>query len=87
MDLQHPYAVRDTTPPSVVTVDGDDYRVEGGTLTVPETVGEQLLTAWGARFDIDTGRLRVAETCTVEKNDGEVCGRDLPCPYHSDTED
>jgi hypothetical protein len=24
------------------------------------------------------------ETCEVVKNDGEVCGRELPCPYHSD---
>jgi len=87
MDLRHPYAVRDTTPPSVVTVDGDDYRVEDGTLTVPDAVGERLLAAWSARFDIDADRLRIAGTCTVEKNDGEVCGRDLPCPYHSDTED
>jgi hypothetical protein len=87
MDLQHPYTVRDTTPPSVVTVDGDDYRVEDGTLSVPDTIGEQLLTAWGARFDIDTETLRVTETCDVVKNDGEVCGRGLPCPYHSDTED
>jgi len=21
-------------------------------------------------------------TCEVEKSDGEVCGRDRPCPYH-----
>jgi hypothetical protein len=25
-----------------------------------------------------------SETCDVVKSDGEVCGRDLPCPYHSD---
>jgi len=23
-------------------------------------------------------------TCQVEKSDGDICGRDLPCPYHSD---
>lgn len=22
--------------------------------------------------------------CEVVKSDGEVCGRDLPCPYHSE---
>lgn len=27
------------------------------------------------------------ETCTAVKTDGEVCGRDLPCPYHSETEE
>lgn len=24
------------------------------------------------------------ETCDVVKQDGEVCGRDLPCRYHSE---
>lgn len=24
------------------------------------------------------------ETCQVEKSDGEVCGRDKPCPYHDE---
>lgn len=24
------------------------------------------------------------ETCTVEKADGDVCGRELPCPYHDE---
>jgi len=24
------------------------------------------------------------ETCQAVKDDGEVCGRDLPCRYHSD---
>lgn len=30
---------------------------------------------------------RAGETCTVEKSDGEVCGRELPCRFHSDTDD
>ena len=25
-------------------------------------------------------------TCDAVKTDGEVCGRELPCPYHSDEE-
>jgi hypothetical protein len=28
-----------------------------------------------------------AETCDVVKSDGEVCGRELPCPYHSEGEE
>lgn len=24
------------------------------------------------------------ETCQVEKSDGEICGRELPCQYHSE---
>ncbi|MFC4549385.1 MULTISPECIES: hypothetical protein [Halorussus] len=27
-----------------------------------------------------------SNTCDVVKSDGEVCGRDLPCAYHSDEE-
>lgn len=30
---------------------------------------------------------KVVETCHVEKSDGEICGRELPCAWHSDTED
>jgi len=26
------------------------------------------------------------DTCDTVKADGEVCGRELPCPYHSDTD-
>lgn len=40
-----------------------------------------------AAFDTTTEALRVAdesETCEVVKADGDVCGRELPCPYHSD---
>lgn len=28
-----------------------------------------------------------AAACTVEKSDGEICGRERPCPYHDDQED
>lgn len=24
------------------------------------------------------------ETCEVEKSDGEICGREKPCPYHGE---
>jgi len=29
-----------------------------------------------------TDRENAPETCDVIKNDGEVCGRERPCPYH-----
>jgi hypothetical protein len=28
-----------------------------------------------------------SDTCDAVKNDGDVCGRELPCPYHSDEEE
>lgn len=33
--------------------------------------------------DADSG----GETCTTVKSDGEVCGRELPCPYHTESEE
>lgn len=27
---------------------------------------------------------RVTDTCQVEQSNGTICGRELPCPYHSD---
>lgn len=30
---------------------------------------------------------KVVETCQVEKSNGEICGRELPCAYHSDEDD
>jgi len=33
------------------------------------------------------GTLRVdayGDTCQVEQTDGSICGRELPCSYHSD---
>jgi len=33
--------------------------------------------------DVDDAGDDGDETCNVTKADGEVCGRDLPCQYHS----
>ena len=32
--------------------------------------------------DADAGDEEPSGTCDEEKSDGEVCGRDRPCPYH-----
>jgi len=32
--------------------------------------------------DGDGGDSEGSDTCMVEKSDGELCGRDRPCPYH-----
>lgn len=31
-------------------------------------------------------RIEELPTCDVEKADGEICGRELPCAYHPDEE-
>lgn len=48
---------------------------------------------------VDAGHLEVVDsersdsggstpdTCETVKSDGDVCGRELPCPYHSDAGD
>ena len=43
---------------------------------------ERLADAYGTTPEdmrVDDG-----ETCEVVKADGDVCGRELPCPYHSE---
>lgn len=85
MQITHPRA-GDAPVPSVATVDGTDYRIEDGTVSAPETDARALADAWADRFGTDAEALLEAdaETCDVVKNDGEVCGRELPCPYHSE---
>lgn len=43
---------------------------------VDEEMAEYLVSEWDFELDV--------ETCQVEKSDGDICGRELPCPYHSD---
>lgn len=37
--------------------------------------------------DAETSSANSTPTCDVVKADDEVCGRELPCPYHSDTDE
>ena len=37
-------------------------------------------------FEEDDSSSDEVETCEEVKSDGEVCGRPLPCPYHSGDE-
>jgi len=65
-----------------------------GETVVPDADGVYDIgdaSAWLQRYaaanDTTPDALLVAETCDVVKSDGAVCGRELPCPYHSDSED
>ena len=71
-------------------------RREGGQryIGAPEQVAPALRAHLNGDDDATRrdGTLRVdayddAGTCQVEKADGEVCGRELPCAYHSDDEE
>lgn len=49
-----------------------------------ESDDEGAVEALAQAHDLALSDLRVDATCDVEKADGEVCGRDLPCAYHSE---
>jgi len=56
-----------------VTLDAD-----GCFETDADDAVERLARVHG--FEVDD--LRVTDTCDTIKSDGDVCGRDRPCPYH-----
>jgi hypothetical protein len=98
MQVQHPRATDiDGRPaPSKVSIPGH------GNVPVDEdgyldNLGEDgarramnaLAEAYGVEYT-DDGDVVLGdepETCDVVKSDGEVCGRELPCPYHSDDQE
>jgi hypothetical protein len=58
---------------------------DDGTFEAPAGVARAI----AERHDTTLAEMRVdgdpdTETCDTVKADGEVCGRELPCPYHSD---
>lgn len=86
MQVRHPRALADVAghPPSAVSVDRTEYAIEDGIVDVPdEYVADRLASAYG----LSVSDIRVTETCDVVKADGEVCGRELPCPYHSEDDE
>jgi len=82
--VDHPRAL-DSVPghlPDSVSVGGDSYPVsDDGTVDLPTEADVRTLAA---AYDLDTEALQSAGTCDEIKSDGDVCGRGLPCPYHSD---
>lgn len=97
--VYHPNAVRDTDDDvdDRVYLGGESVEVsDDGTLDVTDGQADTL----ARMYDVTVSDLRVGEetddgptggdesgTCTEVKTDGEVCGRDLPCPYHSEDSD
>jgi hypothetical protein len=85
--VRHPRDREDVAghPPAAVTVRGRSYDVarDDDTATV-DLPTDADVRALASAYDLAADALRVAETCDVVKADGDVCGRDLPCPYHTD---
>lgn len=84
MTVTHPHADRDASP-AAVTVGATTYTVDSaGVIDCPPADEDRVADVLAAVYDCETDRLLAAETCDTVKSDGEVCGRDLPCPYHSE---
>jgi len=85
MRVTHPVALSDDGHvDSTVYVNGDAVPVDDdGTFEVDD---EHWLESFADRYGYDVADLRVdyGGTCDTVKSDGDVCGRDLPCPYHSE---
>jgi len=84
MTVQHPHADRDASP-AAVTVGTDTYPVnDDGVIECPADAESSVAARLARVYGCDSDDLRVRETCDVVKTDGEVCGRDLPCRFHSE---
>lgn len=72
------YAVRYTSDYSDVTLHTDRGCPDGPVRAVPNSVdGEPCPECMADAVDDEP------ETCQTVKADGEICGRTLPCRYHS----
>jgi hypothetical protein len=91
LEVRHPRTRDDVAghPPAAVSVRGSTYAVDRDDTATVALPDEGHVEALAAAYDLAPEALRGdgAETCQVEKSDGEICGRDLPCPYHSEGDD
>lgn len=93
MRLQDPKSREDVDgrPDGYVDVDGDLVEVDDSGEFEHDTITEAWAAEYAEREGVDVSVVLVGEssqgateTCETVKADGEVCGRELPCPYHSD---
>lgn len=90
-DAVHPRGFEDVAghAPARVTLPSGSYSVDrGGDDPTIRDVTDADVRALADAYDVAAARVRAgddtAETCDTVKADGEVCGRELPCPYHSE---
>lgn len=88
MEIRHPRALDGDPPFVAIDVGGKhvDPNDDDGTYTLPDG-SESWLDAFAEANDCTAGDLLVddsadTDACQEVKGDGEVCGRDRPCPYH-----
>jgi len=83
MRIRHPRDSGDGGPGIAIDVNGETVLPdEDGVYDIGGSRG--WLESYAAAHDCDPDELLVPDTCDAVKADGEVCGRDLPCPYHSE---
>lgn len=84
MTVLHPAHERDATP-AAVTVGQETYQVDSdGVVDCPDAKADRVAQRLADAHGCDPDTLVTTPTCDVQKHDGEICGRDLPCPYHTD---
>jgi len=92
MRVEHPRAGDGPgVAPATVDVDSESVPVEDG---IFEVDNEGWLRRFAERHGTTPENIvyeedgppdgSSEEPCVTVKSDGEVCGRELPCPYHSD---
>lgn len=88
MRVVHPRALEDVgTVPASVDVRGESVPVdEDGTFSVPDDATGWLQT-FADRYDVAVADLEQGDTCDVVMSNGEVCGRERPCPYHDESDE
>jgi len=85
-EVSHPAAERDASP-AAVTVGTTTYAVDSdGVVECPADEAAHVADVLADTHDVaaDTLLADSADTCDTVKSDGEVCGRERPCQYHSD---
>ncbi|AFH22025.1 hypothetical protein OSG_eHP14_00225 [environmental Halophage eHP-14] len=83
MRIRHPRDDGDGGPGVAIDVDGEIVTPDDdGIYTIGDA--DSWLRRYAAANDCEPDDLLVSATCDVVKSDGEVCGRNLPCPYHTE---
>jgi len=98
MRIRHPRSLDGDAPGIAIDVRGETVLPdEAGHYDIGDH--ERWLDRYADSYDVDPADLVVGntdtddtddtnqpDTCDTVKADGEVCARELPCPYHSDTD-
>lgn len=83
MRFRHPRAINGDPPGVAVDVDGEVVTPDENGWYEAD-VSEPWLEQYASANGVSVSDLTDSGTCEEVKTDGEVCGRELPCAYHSE---